>query len=158
MKFNFSIPKFLGTLCSIFFTAYNSLFIVYSWRKLAYIILFFCIMYSYLRAMNRVCDLLLDPKFGERPAARKNLHLRLAVEKLFPFADVIKKYLRLDVVLGNTFLCILAFNLPQSTMKVFLNNYLDNWNLQSLNPYVISLQENSCLIMLKGMLVKIHYS
>ena len=76
--------------------------------------------------MYGVYDLLLDPKFGERPAARKNLHLRLAVEKIFPFADVIKKYLRLDVVLENTFLCILAFNLPQSTMKVFLNNYLDN--------------------------------
>ena len=43
-------------------------------------------------------------------------------------------------VLENIFLCISAFNWPQSVMKVFLNNSLETWNLQSYNPYAINLK------------------
>lgn len=56
-------------------------------------------------------------------------------------------------VLENTFLYISVLNWPQLALKVFLNNSLDNWNLQLYYPYVIDLKEYSCLIMFKGIVI-----
>ena len=44
--------------------------------------------------MYRVCGLRLRPNFVVRPAAVKNFHLRLTVEKMLAFAVFSNKYLR----------------------------------------------------------------
>ena len=51
---------------------------------------------------------------------------------------------KLKEVLENKFLCAPAVNWPQSVMKVFSNNFLENQDFQSYNHYVINFKEHLC--------------
>ena len=44
--------------------------------------------------VDRVCGLWLGPNFGVQLTAEKNFYLWITVERMHPFAVIIKKYLR----------------------------------------------------------------
>ena len=83
--------------------------------------------------MYRVCDMWLGPKFGVR--LRFLLRIFAAARLKWPQFYGCCYMFKLSEVLESRILCISSPNWPQSGMKVLLNIFLKNWNLQSYNPY-----------------------